>query len=231
MKKPTMLLIVILCLMLVPVFPANAGLINFEAATNTKNNWFRFPRVAVKFEDGGLTALLSENGRNDSVFLENDPGFGDPEVIIPAPGSQFLNFEYSFLEGESLPEKPEYDRFEAFLFDADAKTSFGAYQKFGDRHQFVTETTSSGSITFDLSEFLSPGAPTLGLHFDLSRPDGSLDKGRESTVAISNLRFESGPPALRSSTPVPEPATIILVATGLVGLFGLRKRKVGEFTA
>ena len=72
--------------------------------------------------------------------------------------------------------------------------------------------SEAGSWSIDLTGFRGQ---TVFLGFGLESNDWDI-----GTVAtISNLDLES------SSVPVPEPCTIILVSTGLVGLFGTARKK------
>ena len=157
-------------------------LINLE-----KNFYYDDP---VEFEDDGYTAVLNENAQYATVLLSNDPFLGDPNVIIPGENT-LLSFEYDFVE----PDNGNNDEFVFFLFDSDT---------FEFIDEFFVSSSSNGSYSFDLSDYLGQ---TLGLQFELNPvlfddPNNELaDSALDSTVRISNMLLNT------VATPVPEPST------------------------
>ena len=88
------------------------------------------------------------------MLLVNDPGFGDPEVIIAAVGSE-LRFAYDFTAAAGDAEE-----FGAFLIDAATGLSLGA------AFEFFIDSPAMGLVTFNLSSLVGT---TLGLQFQLER--------------------------------------------------------------
>ena len=151
------------------------------------NDFVPSPTVTVAVD--GLSALMTEEADpNDFVFLSNDPGLGDANVIIPGPFVSLV-FEYVFDEPAGND-----DEFVAFVIDADGNSLEGELE-------FVTTSSSSGTVSFPLS---SPSlfGETLGLEFQLN-PLGN-DAATTSTVTVSNLRLL-----------VPEPGSLLLAVLGL----------------
>jgi hypothetical protein len=157
------------------------------------------PADPVFISPDGQTAILSEDAALSTILLINDPGFGDPNVILPGD-NVFLKFEYEFSEPAT-----NIDEFGAFLFDADS----GFTPEPASDFEFFTQATSSGTISFDLSSLT---ALTLGLQFQLSSLPG--DTGLDSQVTISNVRLET----------IPLPPALFLFGSALIGLVGFRKK-------
>src|SRR5262245_41654844 len=82
------------------------------------NNFFADPTVIVAPD--GLSAVLTEDPVTGFVLLSNDPGFGDPNFIIPGLGVS-LAFDFAFAKA-GLGSN---DEFAAFIIDANTGSSVG----------------------------------------------------------------------------------------------------------
>jgi hypothetical protein len=168
------------------------------------NNFFADSSISIAAD--GSSALLQEDPLLFSVLLINDPGLGDPNVIIPGAGTT-LNFSFSFNEiiGED-------DEFGAFLFDATTGLTLGS------AFEFFTQESSAGTIAFDLSSLVGD---TLGLQFQLASLFG--DTGTGSNVTVSNvfLNIQS------DGITVDEPGTMFLfLLSGILMSIKFINRKV-----
>lgn len=160
------------------------------------NDFFADPTVAIAAD--GYSAVLSEDPFFTPILLANDPGLGDPNVIVPGVGFQLM-FDFDFSEGVA-----DDDEFGAFVLDGATGLSVGA------GFEIFIQNTSSGSVSFDLTSLVGQ---TLGLQFQLSALPG--DAGLGSTLTLSNVRIEG-------AIGIPEPSSLTLAATwiGLIGVFG-----------
>jgi hypothetical protein len=168
------------------------------------NDFFADPTVIVAAD--GSMATFAEDPGLFTVILSNDPGFGDPNVIIPAADTT-LTFDYSFSEAPG-----EDDEFGAFILDGNTGLSVAGFE-------FFTQDTSSGSVSFDISDLTGQ---TLGLQFQLTSGFAD-DTGFSSTLEISNVALveTTGLPI----SGVPEPTTLALFAIGAIGLVVVARRR------
>ena len=157
------------------------------------NDFFADPTVTVSVD--GSSATLSEDPVFSQALLVNDPGLGDPEVIIAGIGTSLL-FDFSF--SEPLGNN---DVFTAFVLDGSTGTSFGP------GFEFSTMNSGSGSVAFDLTSLVGQ---TVGLQFALS--GGIDDTLLTSTVDVFDVRL------VTADLVVPEPPVLLLFGVGLLFL-------------
>lgn len=79
--------------------------------------------------------------------------------------------------------------------------------------------TQSGSHVFDLTSYQGS---SISLTFGLEADMFDLDLGSIATFTNFDISYDT----TQSSDPVPEPASLILLATGLVGLAGFYRKKL-----
>ncbi len=168
--------------------------ITAQATPIDLNDFFADPTVTVALD--GSSASFTEDPSLLSVLLSNDPGLGDPNVIIPSANTSLL-FDYDFFESSAGD-----DEFGAFVIDGATGSSIPTFD-------FFTQDSSTGTVSFDLSSLVGD---TLGLQFELS----SLfaDNDFDSTLTVSNVRLVTE----TSSSTVPEPSALLLFMIGLISL-------------
>ena len=162
------------------------------------NNFFFFAGDPVTVAADGSSATLGQLADVDPIQLANDPGLGDPQVIV-ATANTVLSFDYDFVETAG-----EDDEFGTFVLDPDTGDSIGA------AFEFFTSQTSDGNVSMDLSPL--DGVTGLGLLFQLA--SGVNDTGIGSNVTISNVRLEV----------IPEPTTAAMLGLMAVGVLRWRAR-------
>jgi hypothetical protein len=182
---------------------ARAGIITVLL---NSSNFSADPVTAVDFAGDGLSALIREDQAISPVFLSNDPGLGNPEVILAGNGV-VLSFDYNFLMGTSASEN---DEFGVFVLNAAGVSA-------GPMFEFFTTSSGSGSVSFNLSSLV--GEPFLGLQFQLSSLPG--DGGLDSIVTISNLQLD-----VPGTDVIPEPSSLaIFLGLGVLSQIGMLVRR------
>ena len=106
----------------------------------------------------------------------------------------FLSFDYDFVEGMGND-----DVLNAYLYDP----SIGPSAVLAD---IFVEDTGSGSVMWDLTGI---SLTVVGLEFDLNAYDFAAD----SYATIANVDL----------TPIPEPASLLLLGCTLIGVAGARR--------
>ncbi len=150
---------------------------------------------------------------NTITFYENFDHFdiyaANYSFWVP-DNTTILSFDYEIILGEE--EYDDYLTFEAYdeLWNGITYNEFPIYLS----PEHLSGGPFSGHFEIDLFNFRTTEISLAwGFH------EGDLDGSADSTARVFNIDLAE------SATPVPEPATLILMGTGLAGLFGIRRKK------
>ena len=164
---------------------------------------YAIPIDLNSFDIINSTAIVTPDGSSVTIF--EDPGYGPVGIekinwSIPI-NAMTLSFDY-----ELVVASDNEDYFDFYFNDDSGPSDF-----FGGLQGIY-----SGTLTKDLTPFDGDTLPIVQftLHW------GWDDYLTNSYLTISNVQIN----------PVPEPATLLLVGSGILGIIGFRKRKIAGAT-
>ena len=142
---------------------AEAVPIRFDAVDPITGDPLFFIDPTVTISADGLTAVFEEDAAFLTVILSNDPGFGDPDAVIPGPNT-VVSFDWDFDEG---PMPPNDDEFGAF---SSTQTLDSVSVRLPSSSLRIRVRVRSASISLPLSELRPWGSNLSSLPSLAIRP-------------------------------------------------------------
>ena len=221
MKQQVLTAFCILALLVGVAATANAALVNGGFENGNLTGW------DVYVDANGDAVVATSYTDSDSGFVVWDPMEGDylSYLVVDGSGSETtLSQTFSLAAGDVLTGYSAYDYND--YFD-------GVY---GDDYAYVSITDETTGISATLWSVNGAGlanfadvdwtpwsftAESDGLYSFVLGALNVPDDWNDSVVLLDGLQVNGGSP----SDPVPEPATMLLLGSGLMGLAGASRRK------
>lgn len=158
---------------------------------------------AVPLDLSTFTADGDVTASNDTVTMDESSGYWGSyffdDFFSVADNALSLSFDYSLTSGDD---------------DIDWLVMIVDYTSY----ELEITGTQSGSFNFDLTSFQGS---TISLAFGLEPDTYDYDFCSIATFSNFDITYSDN----QASDPVPEPATMILLGSGLVGLAGFSRKK------
>lgn len=169
-----------------------------------------------------------------SVYIDEDVDWSNllvPNTVEgPFTYTHDINDDVDFIAGDTVTEawlELDFVNFDGLLgMEGDAHGSFWKFS--WDAREFVQYTYDAGTSSWvEISE--DNDVQTVVLSVDWLNADGLLDvtinltnNDGDADLGLDHSRLYG----TATTAPVPEPATMLLFGTGVVGLVGMRRKKI-----